>query len=224
MSLSDSVGCALGWGCGDVPVGAPAFAYSYTATSSEPTTEPTISAAHPPMPNASITSPPTANHFLMTFFLVAAGTRRARRRDAFIRWGDEPARSLSAQRIAGSCVRRKRPSDNKFVLDHRDRAASRWRVAGSLASSIVRCSRMARFRPPSVVVGSSDPRIVGHGGTAQRRSGSCSASSICLPNLRSSSRSASKSSTRSPSVLREISFRTRILRNLRLSTAGLTLR
>jgi hypothetical protein len=71
-SFSDNVGCALGCCCGEVSVDAPAFAYSYPATSSEPTTEATISAAHPAMPNASITSAPTANHFLMTFFLVAA--------------------------------------------------------------------------------------------------------------------------------------------------------
>jgi hypothetical protein len=63
MSLSDSVGCALGWGCEDVPVGAPAFAYSYPAKSSEPTTEPTISAAHPATPNPRRTNPPIPSHF-----------------------------------------------------------------------------------------------------------------------------------------------------------------
>ena len=63
MSLSDGVGCALGWGCGDVPVGAPAFAYSYAAKSSEPTTELTISAAHPSTPSPSRTNAPIPSHF-----------------------------------------------------------------------------------------------------------------------------------------------------------------
>jgi hypothetical protein len=56
--------------------GAPAFAYSYPARPSEPTTEPTISAAHLATPNPSINSPPTASHFLLPVFLVQIGTRR----------------------------------------------------------------------------------------------------------------------------------------------------
>ena len=63
MALSDGVGCALGWGCGDVPVGAPVFAYSYAAKSSEPTAELTISAAHPSTPSLSRTNAPIPSHF-----------------------------------------------------------------------------------------------------------------------------------------------------------------